>query len=654
MQASALDHWGRLSHMERRFSVLTGALSKEMTDGKTTERRAFEADVGKVLSLVVNSLYTHKEIFLRELISNGSDALDRLRYAALTEPDLLSDDPKLTITLTLDKGERTLTVADNGIGMNREELARDLGTIAGSGTAAFVDQLTGDAAKDAALIGQFGIGFYASFMVARHVVVTSRKAGEDEAWRWRSDGKGEFTVAPAESAKRGTAVTVHLKKGEDEFLEPGRLRAIVKTYSDHIAFPIVLDHDGEQETLNEASALWSRPKTEITEEQYKEFYHHTARAFDEPWLVIHHKAEGRIEYTNLIFIPSKRPFDLFFPEPKHRLKLYVKRVFITDDLEELVPAHLRFLRGVVDSEDLPLNISRETLQHNPVIARIRSALVKRVYAELKKKAEKEAEAYAEFWENFGAVLKEGLYEDAGQREPILELARFHSAANRDALISLDDYVGRMKEGQKEIFYISGESVESLRRSPHLEAFKARGVDVLFMTDPIDEFWLPAVGTYKDRPFRSVTKGGVDLSSIAAEEAAAEKPEEEPADITNLIALFRLALQDAVKDVRVSSRLTDSAVCLVADEHDIDMRLERLLKQHRQIAGSAARILEVNPRHPLIRKLAPLAAKDGAVDALEDVAHLLLDQARIVEGETLPDTGAFARRLAEALAKSIAD
>ncbi|MFQ5985192.1 MAG: molecular chaperone HtpG, partial [Alphaproteobacteria bacterium] len=557
-----------------------------MTDtATTTEKRAFEAEVSKVLELVVNSLYTHKEIFLRELISNASDACDRLRYAALTEPALLSDDPKLTTTVTVDRQARTLTVVDNGIGMNREELIEDLGTIAGSGTAAFVDQLTGDAAKDVALIGQFGVGFYSTFMVAKEVVVTSRKAGEEETWRWRSRGKGDFTVAPAEPAKRGTAVTLHLRKGEDEFLEPGRLRAIVKTYSDHIAFPIVLEHEGKSETVNEASALWTRPKSEITEEQYREFYHHTAHAFDDPWLVIHNRAEGRIEYTNLLFIPSRRPFDLFFPERKHRVKLYVKRVFITDDCDELVPSYLRFLKGIVDSEDLPLNISRETLQHNPLIARIRSALMKRVFAELKKKAEKEPEAYAEFWGNFGAVLKEGLYEDAAQQEPILELARFHSTASADGLVGLDEYVGRMKTGQKEIYYLSGESVENLRQSPHLEAFKARGVEVLFTTDPIDEFWLPAVGSYRDKSFSSVTKGGVDLSSIAVEEGEAKR-QEEPVDISNLIALFRLALGKAVKDVRVSSRLTDSPVCLVADEHDIDMHLERLLKQHKQITGSA--------------------------------------------------------------------
>jgi molecular chaperone HtpG len=617
----------------------------------TQETRSFQAEVSRLLEIVAHSLYSEKEIFLRELISNASDACDRLRYAALTDPALAEGNTEYRVTLTPDKPARTLTIADNGIGMNREELIDNLGTIARSGTAAFVNQLSGDARKDMSLIGQFGVGFYSAFMVAEKVEVLSRKAGESQGWRWVSDGRGEFTVEPLPDASRGAKIIVHLREGEDEYLDPAKLRRIVKTYSDHIGLPIILNEGGKEETINTASALWTRPRSEITPEQYKEFYHHVGHSFDDPWLTLHNKAEGVLEYTNLLFVPSTKPFDLFDPERKSRIKLYVRRVFITDEATDLLPAYLRFLRGIVDSEDLPLNISREMLQSNPMVARIRQQITRRVLSELAKKATEAADEYAKFWDNFGAVLKEGLYEDRDYREELLGLARFRSTT-RDQLVSLDDYVDAMKPGQDAIYTIHGDNLDVIKKSPQLEGFRARGVEVLLMTDPIDEFWVPTIGRYKEKPFKSATRGGVDLDKIPLSEAPEEKAPEPPAKLASLIAIFKLALGEAVKDVRSSERLTDSAVCLVADEGDMDMHLERLLKQHRQLDNASPRILELNPRHKLIERLAASVGEPGASDQLSEFAWLLLDQARIVEGEQLPDPAAFARRLATLLERGL--
>src|SRR5271169_5452826 len=617
----------------------------------TQETRSFQAEVSRLLEIVAHSLYSEKEIFLRELISNASDACDRLRYAALTEPSLAEGSADYRVVLTPDKGARTLTIADNGIGMNRDELIENLGTIARSGTAAFVNQLSGDARKDMSLIGQFGVGFYSAFMVADKVEVAARKAGEAEGWRWVSEGKGEFTIEPAPEAARGAAIVVHLREGEDEYLDPNRLRQIVRTYSDHIGLPIVLKDGGKEETINTASALWTRPRSEITDEQYKEFYHHVGHSFDDPWLTLHTKAEGVIEYTNLLFVPSTKPFDLFDPERKSRVKLYVRRVFITDEGTNLLPAYLRFLRGIVDSEDLPLNVSREMLQSNPTVARIRQQLTRRVLTDLNKKAAEAPEEYAKFWDDFGSVLKEGLYEDRDQRETLLELARFRSTT-RDGLVSLDDYVAAMRPGQEAIFTITGDNLDVVKRSPQLEGFRARGVEVLLLTDRIDDFWMPAIGTYKEKPFKSATRGGVDLVKIVPPDEQSQELPAPPAKLASLIAIFKLALGDAVKDVRSSDRLTDSAVCLVADEGDMDMHLERLLKQHRQLDTTAKRILELNPRHKLIERLAATVGETGASDQLSEFAWLLLDQARIIEGEQLPDPPAFARRLAELLERGL--
>jgi molecular chaperone HtpG len=617
----------------------------------TQETRSFQAEVSRLLDIVAHSLYSEKEIFLRELISNASDACDRLRYAALTEPGLAEGDTEYRVVLTPDKAARTLTVADNGIGMSRDELIENLGTIARSGTAAFVNELSGDARKDMSLIGQFGVGFYSAFMVAENVEVLSRKAGESEGWRWVSDGRGEFTVEPLAEAARGARIVVHFREGEDEYLDPTRLRRIVNTYSDHIGLPIVVNADGKEETVNTASALWTRPRSEITQDQYREFYHHVGHSFDDPWLTLHNKAEGVLEYTNLLFVPSTKPFDLFDPERKSRVKLYVRRVFITDEGTGLLPPYLRFLRGIVDSEDLPLNVSREMLQSNPMAARIRQQLTRRVLTELAKKAGEAAEEYAKFWDNFGAVLKEGLYEEREQRDELLALARFRSTG-RDGLVSLDEYIAAMRPGQDAIYTIHGDNPDVLKKSPQLEGFRARGVEVLLMTDPIDEFWVPAINTYKEKPFKSATRGGVDLDKITPPEERKEKQPDAPAKLASLIAIFKLALGDTVKDVRSSERLTDSAVCLVADEGDMDMHLERLLKQHRQLDTASRRILELNPRHKLIERLAATVGETGASDQLSEFAWLLLDQARIVEGEQLPDPPAFARRLAALLERGL--
>ena len=619
------------------------------------EKRSFQAEVSRLLDIVAHSLYSNKEVFLRELISNASDACDRLRYMALTQPELTADDPQFNVTLTPDSKARTLTIADNGIGMNRDELIENLGTIARSGTTAFMEQLSGDARKDMSVIGQFGVGFYSAFMVAEEVEVVSRKAGEETAWRWVSDGKGEFTIDEAEKPSRGTTITLKLREDDKEYAEALRLRTVITKYSDHIALPIVLQDGDKTETVNHAAALWTRSKSDITPEQYKEFYHHVGHGFDDPWLTLHNKAEGALEYTSLLVIPSMKPFDLFDPERKHRVKLYVRRIFITDHCEGLVPAYLRFLRGVVDSEDIPLNVSREILQANPIVARMRGQITKRVLGELSRKAADAPEEYATFWENFGPVLKEGLYEDMEQRDALLGLARFRST-DGDGWVSLEEYVSRMKPGQEAIYTITGDDLDLVRKSPQIEGFRAKGVEVLLLTDAIDEFWTGAIAKYKEHPLKSVTRGGADLSKIAAsdeDKKDADKAADEKApNIQSLVAIFKLTLGEAVKDVRTSERLTDSACCLVAEEGDMDMHLARLLKQHKQLDTAQPRVLELNPKHPLVSGLSAMVGKEGATDELREFAWLFLDQARILEGEQLPDPTAFAKRLSGLLEKGL--
>ena len=612
----------------------------------TLERHGFQAEVSRLLHIVAHSLYSDKSVFLRELISNASDACDKLRYLALTQPELLEGGAELAVTLTTDKAKKTLTIADNGIGMSHDELIANLGTIAKSGSAQFMSELSTEtnADKKVSLIGQFGVGFYSAFMVADKVAVTSKRAGEEKAWTWESEGRGEFTVTPAAKTGRGTEIVLHIKDGEDQWLDSANVAKVVAKYSDHIALPVRLNDGASQKHVNQAAALWTRPKSEIKPEQYTEFYHHIAHAFDEPWATLHFKAEGKIDYTGLIFIPGSKPFDLFHPDRKQSLKLYVKRIFITDHCEDLLPGWLRFLKGIVDSEDLPLNISRETLQANPLIAKIRAGLVKRVLGELTKIAEKEPERYLKFWNTFGAVLKEGIYEDEANRPALLRLARFQTTTS-ETPISLADYVARMKEGQAAIYTISGDEVEALQRSPHLEGFKKRGVEVLLLTDAVDEFWIQSVSEYEGKPFKSATRGAADLDQVKKTEGAKdERPEPKAEGIDNLIALMRLTLKDSVKDVRISDRLTDSACCLVAAEGDLDIHLEKLLRQHKKLETSLPRVLEINGTHPMIASLSKAVSKGGQNEALNDACFLLLDQARIQDGEALPDPAAFARRM----------
>ncbi len=616
----------------------------------TKEEFAFQAEVGQLLDIVAGSLYSNREIFLRELISNASDACDKLRHAALTAPSLTEGDPQFRIELVLDTKAKTITVSDNGIGMSHDDLLETLGTIAKSGTGAFLEQIGDDEKKNLSLIGQFGVGFYSAFIVADKVDVLTRKAGEETAWLWSSDGKGGFTIEPAERDARGTSVTLHIKKDAKEFLEDVRIRHVVETYSDHVGFPVKLG----DETLNAASAMWARAPKDVTAEQHTEFYHHTAHAFDEPWLTIHNRIEGVVSYTNLLYVPSLQPFDLFDSERKGHVKLYVNRVFITEDPEGLLPPYLRFLRGVVDSEDLSLNISREMLQTDPKLAKIRTGLIRRVLGELKKKAKKGPEDYAIFWGNFGAVLKEGLVDDGGLRDKILEVCRFASTSE-EGLTSLDDYVSRLKDGQESIYYIAGEDASQIAKSPHLEGFRAKGVEVLLLSDPVDDFWIQHVPEFKEKPFKSVTRGAPDLDAIEGKTEAENKEQNDSGpNHTDLIAAIKLELGDTVKDVRASKRLTESAVCLVADDNDIDVSLERLLKRHGRLKDSMPRVLEINPDHEIIKKLSDRARSDGAKDdgLLNNAAHLLFDQARIADGEVPEDPADFTRRLNEVMRSAL--
>ncbi|OUR79021.1 molecular chaperone HtpG [Alphaproteobacteria bacterium 46_93_T64] len=626
----------------------------------TEKKHEFQAEVAKLLHIVAHSLYSETEIFLRELVSNASDACDRLRYAALTDPALTQGDPDFKVCLTIDKEAKILTIEDNGIGMTEQDMIDNLGTIARSGTSNFVDQLTGDDAKDMNVIGQFGVGFYSSFMVADNVEVTSRRAGEDKATVWTSDGSGSYTISDGERKGRGTTIKLHIKESAAEYLEPHRIRTVIKTYADHIALPVVLtaNNDGEgepqeDETLNTASALWTRTKSEITEEQYTEFYHHVGQAYDTPWATLHSKVEGVLEYSLLLFIPEQQPFDLFSPERKSSLKLYVKRVFITDDCEELVPAYLRFLKGIVDSEDLPLNVSREMLQNNPVLHKIRTGLVKRVIGEIEKRSKNDVEGFHKFWDNFGAVLKEGIYEDMEQGDRLLKLSAFKSTAS-EGYTNLSEYAERMKEGQNNIYYITGDNLDAIRKSPQLEGFRAKGIEVLLLSDPVDSFWLSRQTEFEGKKFKSVTQGSAELDKMASAED--DKPDEGKSDTPNLsalIAAFKLALDGKVKDVRESHRLTDSPVCLVADEGDMDIHLEKVLKAHKQFGAAASqRILEINPKHALITKLLERAEKSEAGDLVGDAALLLLDQAYIIEGEPLSDPVAFSQRMANFMAEGL--
>ncbi|MCK2054843.1 molecular chaperone HtpG [Methylobacterium sp. 37f] len=606
----------------------------------TVERHEFGAEVGRLLDLVVHALYSDREIFLRELVANAADAMDRRRFEALTDQaSALPPDAKVRIVP--DKAARTLTLSDAGIGMTKAELAQNLGTIARSGTRAFSQSL-GDAKHEdkPSLIGQFGVGFYSAFMVADRVTVTSRRAGSDEAWTWASEGQGSYTLEPATRAEPGTDIVLHLKDDADEYLESYRLDHVVRKWADHITVPIAIQgEDGKEENANQGTALWRKAKSEVTPEQYTAFYRHVGMNFDEPWATLHWRAEGALEFSALLFVPGMKPFQAVEGERASKVRLHVRRMFITDEAE-LLPSWLRFVQGVVDTEDLPLNVSREMLQATPVLTKIRRAVTGRVLSELTTRA-KDAEGYRPFWENFGPVLKEGIYEDHERRSEIAPLLRFHSSAV-EGWTSLPDYVSRMKDGQDAIYYLVADDADALRRSPQLEGFRARGVEVLLLSDHVDAFWPEALGRFDDKPLRSVTQGSVDLSKFASE---TPEGEEAPASVEALVAALRTTLAADVSDVRATDRLVESAVVLSASGHGPDLQMQRLLRRAGRGAGGLP-VLEINPRHPLIRSL---GARIEAQEDIADAAGTLLDLARVQDGDTPRDPVAFAQKMAAALA-----
>ncbi|MFN8930121.1 MAG: molecular chaperone HtpG [Alphaproteobacteria bacterium] len=623
------------------------AAKKSSTNASEQETLTFAAETSRVLHLMIHALYTNRDIFLRELISNASDACDKLRYEAAQKEGLMAGDSALEIRLTFDEKAETITIEDTGIGMNRAELIANLGTIARSGTREFFEQLTGDKAKDSSLIGQFGVGFYSCFMVADRVAVETRKAGEHESWRWESDGQGSFTIAQAQDRPRGTRITLHLKNDAKDYLDKHKLSHIVRSYSDHVGFPISLtDSEGHVTKANEGSAIWTRAKSDISEAQYQEFYRQVAHTPEVPWAVMHNKAEGAVEYTSLLFIPGMKPFDLFHPERRRRVKLYVRRVFITEEGIDLVPSYLRFLRGVIDSADLPLNISRETLQKNALLTKIRESVTSRVLTELKKRAEKDPADYQKFWENFGPALKEGLCESTEPRDKILDACRFYSTHD-DGLTSLAAYKERMKPGQEAIYYLTGDSLAALQKSPQIEGFRKRGVEVLLLTDHVDDFWTNVTLQYGNMPLRSVIRAGEDLAKFPPPEGESAPEQSAPGDtIEKLITTMKTLYGDEIREVRVTHKLDHSPVCLAVAEGGMDMRMERFLVEHRQLPKKMPKILEVNPAHPLIKKLAANPAPDAP--EFQDALWLLLDEARIAEGEPIGDMSAFLRRLNAAL------
>jgi len=630
-----------------------------MPETQTRETRGFQAEVKQLLDLVAHSLYSNKEIFLRELISNASDACDKLRFEALTDKALYENDPDLTIRVSFNPKARTVTVSDNGIGMSRQEVIDNIGTIAKSGTREFLQRLTGDQAKDAHLIGQFGVGFYSTFVVADRVTLVTRRAGltQEHGVRWESDGSGEYTLETVEREGRGTEVTLHLREGEDELAEAARLRAIVRRYSDHITLPILMkkeewDKDkrvyrttGEDETVNQASALWARHRNEITEEQYHEFYKHVAHDFEAPLAYTHHRVEGTKEYTQLLYIPSHAPFDLWDREHRRGIKLYVRRVFIMDDAEHLMPVYLRFVRGVIDSADLPLNVSREILQESKDVETIRAGCVRRILSALDELAEKEPEKYATFWKEFGRVFKEGVGEDFANRERIAKLLRFASTHvdTEEQTVSLADYVSRMKPEQDKIYYVTADSFAAAKSSPHLEVFRKKGVEVLLMYERVDEWVMSHLTEFEGKALQSVAKGRLDLGKLE-DETEKQDQEKEANEFKDLVEKIKQALGESVKDVRITLRLTDSPACLVADEHDLSANLQRLLKAAGQKAPAFKPILEVNPHHRLLTRL----NAESDEGRFKDLSQVLYDQALLAEGGTLEDPAGFVRRVNQLL------
>jgi molecular chaperone HtpG len=623
----------------------------------------FQTEVKQLLNLMIHSLYSNKEIFLRELVSNAADAADKLRFEALSNDGLYEDDAELKIRVAFDADAKTVTITDNGIGMTRDEVIENIGTIARSGTRQFFDKLTGDQSKDSKLIGQFGVGFYSAFIVADKVTLRTRKAGvdADQAVEWESEGEGEFTLENIEKEDRGTEITLHLREGEDEFLNGWRLRNIISKYSDHIDLPIVMqkdpvpDEEGkidesvvlEEETVNKATALWTQSKGDISDDDYKEFYKQVAHDYQDPMTWMHNKVEGNTEYTSLLYIPSKAPFDLWDRDRMHGIKLYVKRVFIMEDSDQLMPRYLRFIRGVIDTNDLPLNVSREILQSSKTIDSIRTASVKKVLSELNKMAKNEPEQYAEFWKEFGQVIKEGPGEDFANKETLAKLLRFASteSGNAEQTVSLEDYVGRMKEKQDKIYYITAESYAAAKNSPHLEVFRKKGIEVLLLTDRVDEWLVNSLTEFDGKHLQSVAKGDLDLGELE-DEAEKKAHEETDKNFEELVERVKNTLDDRVKDVRITHRLTDSPACLVADHYDMSANLERMLKAAGQQVDGSKPILELNPEHPMVAKL-----KDESDESrFSDWTSILFDQALLAEGGQLEDPATYVKRINEILLK----
>ncbi len=623
-----------------------------MTIAANTETLGFETEVNQLLDLMVHSLYSNKEIFLRELISNASDACDRLRFSAVSDAGLYEEDIELKIKISYDPENRSITISDNGIGMTRDEVIDHIGTIAKSGTRSFLDSMTGDEKDDAKLIGQFGVGFYSSFIVADEVILRTRKAGDaiDQGVEWVSEGKGEYNIGSIEKPGRGTEITLKLREGEDEFLNDWKLRSIITSYSDHIDFPVMMDktiepeEEGgettiEEETVNQASALWTRPRSEITEEEYREFYKHVAHDFEDPIAWNHSRVEGTNEYSSLLYIPARAPFDLYEREPRHGIKLYVQRVFIMEDSEKLLPRYLRFVRGLIDSNDLPLNVSREILQGSKVIDSIRSGSTKKVLGMLEKIAKNDPEKYQSFWQEFGKVLKEGPAEDLANREKIGKLLRFATTQN-DAVeqtVSLDDYIGRMQEGQDKIYYIAADSHSAAKNSPHLEIFRKKGIEVLLLSDRVDEWLTAHLMEYDDKKLQSVAKGELDLGD---DEDSEKELEAKAKGAEKLLKRMKDALEDKVEDVRVTNRLTDSPACIVLNEQDMAMHMQRLLKEAGHELPSSKPFLEINPDHPIVKMLDAEKSKKK----FADWSDILFDQALLAEGGQLDDPASFVAKL----------
>ncbi len=617
------------------------------------ETHSFQTEVQQLLHLMIHSLYSHKEIFLRELIANSSDACDRLRFASVQDASLMEDGEELAITITVDKEARTLTIKDNGVGMSHDEIIDNLGTIASSGTKQFVESLSGDEAKDARMIGQFGVGFYSVFMVADKVTVESRAAGEsaDSAVIWTSNGEGEYQLESTKRENRGTSITLHMRKDEDEFLETFRLRSIIEKYSDHITLPIRMKMDEEKdelEQINKGAALWARAKSEISKEEYNNFYTTLSYDPEPPMSVLHNRVEGKLEYTSLLYIPSKAPYDIWDREHRKGLKLYVRRIFIMDDAEHLMPPYLRFVKGLVDSADLPLNVSREFLQKNKAIDTIRAATVKKILAELKKTADKKPEKYAKFWEQFGKIIKEGVVDDHENKEKVAELLRFASTHNDNGAqnVSLDDYISRMKDEQKEIYYVTADTWKAAATSPHLEIFRKKDIEVLLLSDPIDEWVVNHLIDYKEKSLKSVAKGGLELDDSDTKESKKEKKATEK-KLKKLVDGIKEALGDRIKEVRISTRLTDSPSCLVADENDMGANMERLMKSMGQEMPTSVPIMEINPNHDLITYM------DAHKDDLADWSEVLFDQALLSEGGKLDAPADYVRRINRLLTSKLA-